>query len=803
MQGKRWWPLAFIFSLPVILFWQLIFADRVLYWGTPILQFHPWRYLGLEMIRAGHLPLWNHCLGNGAPLAANLQSAFFYPPHILYLFFPAERAMGYVVVLHVMMAGLFAYLYSRAIGLSRFGSLVAGTSYMFSGFLISRLGFLSMAASAPWLPFLFCLVELLVRRKALFWSLVLGLALGMQFLAGHAQFWYYSLWALAAYVLYRSWQVARTPAGCEAQAFPVQRPSKAWVGLFKIWSLFILAVLLSLAVSAVQLLPTMELAALSQRSGGAEYEFAMTYSFWPWRLITLVIPDFFGNPAHGDYWGYANYWEDCGYIGLLPFIFAFSLFSFQLSAFSFQHSPVPFFSMLCLVSILLAMGKNLPLYPLLFQYMPGFGFFQAPSRFLYLYTLGITVLAGIGADLLRPSRSLAKASRYVITVGLAVFLAAEITRLAFSAVKLTFVTATAYFALLLAVSGGLLVLRGFLVGGVRLWQALCLTFIVADLMAFGYKLNPTASAGLYHVATASGAFLREAIGGEENARVYASASYEYDAKFGRFFLFKDFGPRELERLLPIRESLLPNQTALEGIHSANNYDPLQVGRYSDLIEAVEDAPSPAGLRLLSLMNVGYILDDEPAHGLPQVFASEVKIYYNAAALPRACIVPEARVISDPNALLAELMSLDFDPRREVLLEGPPEAKASGYEMKGSSSLNQAWLASETIYHPAASEASQIRALRYEPNQVKIEAVLRERGYLFLSDTYYPGWRAYVDGREAEILRANYAFRALALPPGEHSIFFKYDPLSFKIGAFVSAAAWVGLGLAFSFLRWKR
>jgi uncharacterized membrane protein YfhO len=84
---------------------------------------------------------------------------------------------------------------------------------------------------------------------------------------------------------------------------------------------------------------------------------------------------------------------------------------------------------------------------------------------------------------------------------------------------------------------------------------------------------------------------------------------------------------------------------------------------------------------------------------------------------------------------------------------------------------------------------------YSPNQVKIEVALDQDGYLVLSDTYYPGWRAYVDGEEKEILRANYAFRAVPLESGRHTVLFKYDPLSFKVGLAISLATWGAIVLA--------
>jgi hypothetical protein len=129
--------------------------------------------------------------------------------------------------------------------------------------------------------------------------------------------------------------------------------------------------------------------------------------------------------------------------------------------------------------------------------------------------------------------------------------------------------------------------------------------------------------------------------------------------------------------------------------------------------------------------------------------------------------------------LAELLSQTFDPGHTVLLR---------------LSRSQEPLSHASIpYPPSLIPLSP----EYSPNAVKIEVALDRDGYLVLSDTYYPGWRAYVDGEERETLRANYAFRAVPLESGQHTVFFKYDPLSFKTGLVISLATWgaIILGLA--------
>jgi len=148
----------------------------------------------------------------------------------------------------------------------------------------------------------------------------LGLLIGMQLLAGHAQTSWYTLLLAALWAGFWGWQSEGKPA-----RLPLRSLSAAWGRLT-------LAVLIGVALAAVQLFPTAEYLLQSQRASAVEYEVAMTYSFWPWRALSLLASDLFGSPVHGDYWGYGNFWEDAVYIGLLPLLLALGIaFSLKIA----------------------------------------------------------------------------------------------------------------------------------------------------------------------------------------------------------------------------------------------------------------------------------------------------------------------------------------------------------------------------------------------------------------------------------------------------------------------------------------
>ena len=764
---ERTWPLeiGLIGGWTLLLTWPLLLGGRVLYWGTLLLQFAPWRQQVADALRAGAWPLWSHALGNGAPLLANLQSAVFYPPHLLFLLFPVERALGYSLALHVALAGFFAWLWARRLGLGSLGRMVTALAYSGSGFLVGHALFPSMVEAAAWLPLLFLLADRLAKRRRWGDALALGAALGVQFLAGHAQLWYYGLWALSAYILFATWKAGRGSARAAL--------------------LLALAVLVAFGAAAAQILPTAELVAVQlQRASGMDWNFAMTYSFWPWRFITLLAPDFFGHPADGNYWGYGHYFEDNGYLGLLPLILAvLAVIGWLRRRNSRLSRTLPFMLAMAIIALVLALGKNTPIYPLIFRHVPGFGAFQAPARFLYLYTFAAATLAGIGAEGFRLSYPLQYVSRLSVAGGAALALLAGMAYYRLPVLQPTFTRSTALFGGLLALSAGTLLLRGRDSGSDprvarsplprRWWPVLVVALIAIDLLFVGRRLNPTADPALYHLDTAAGEYLRAQAAEQGPFRIFSFKDDTHQTMFAGYTRSGDFGSTDLSHLRGLRETLLPNLALLEGLESANNYEPLLIVTYASLLEAVEKAPLPAALRLLALMNVRYIVSSQPWPNMRPVYSGDVQIYANPHALPRAWVVHQARVISDPARLLAELADPAFDPASEVLL-----ASAGGLDSSGA----------------IGDPRYLVHALRYNPNRVTISLAMSQPGYLVLSQTFYPGWRASADGRPARLLRANHAFSAIYLDAGEHEVEFTYHPLSFYLGLAISGLTWAALAV---------
>ncbi|MBN1311951.1 MAG: hypothetical protein JXB30_11070, partial [Anaerolineae bacterium] len=290
-------PIVVLFFAVFVLFYRL-FLGEVIFWGTPVLQFYPWRKMAFDMLRAGRLPFWNPLVGNGAPLLANYQTAVFYPPNWLYLIVSTEYAMGLVGVAHVIWAGLGMMAYLRRLGVERLGQGVGALAFALSGYLISRFGFLSITSAAPWLPWLVWAVDgilldgvmVVPRSRAV---VLLGIIAAMQLLAGHAQTTFYSMVLAGIYALWRVLALSRYGR---------------WTERAKPLALVLGGLVLGAAVAAVQLVPTFELLQSSQRARGVDESFALNFSFWPPHFLTLIAPNLFGSPGLGNYWGRGAYW---------------------------------------------------------------------------------------------------------------------------------------------------------------------------------------------------------------------------------------------------------------------------------------------------------------------------------------------------------------------------------------------------------------------------------------------------------------------------------------------------------------
>ncbi len=746
-RDLRWLPDALVpwgalILAPLLLLGPAVARGGVLFWGTPMLQFIPWRIFAWEAISQGHLPLWNPLLGMGAPLLANHQSALLYPPNWLLPLLGVAWGHGPLVIFHWITAAVGMALLARRLGVGRLGQSISGLAFGLSGYLVARAGFFSINAAAAWVPWVVLGVERLFTtrtrgagwRRWLHGSLGFALPLALQWLAGHAQTAWYTLLLAAAWWLMRALQR--------------ERVSRALVPTAR----FIAGGALAFALASAQLLPTLEYLLNSHRARTFDPQLAMTYSFWPWRLLELLVPGAFGRPQSNLFWGYANYWEDAIYIGALPLLLAVGAGVAALRGRSNRGRLTGFLFGVAGVSLLLALGSNTPLFPWLFRHVPTFNLFQAPTRWNLLLVFALALLAGLGSDLWGAAQG---RSLYWLRLGTAgagaVTAAAWASTLMLEGVRPTLIRAFASAGIWLFLAGVLALILPRLER--RVWWVAVIGVVAADLLLAGKGLNPTTEPGLYRGQSEMTAVV------EGDHRVYLASEQEYHLTFYESFRFDTFHARQNWRW--VRDVGLPNSTMLDGIRSADNFDPLLPARFATWLEALEGLPAAQRTTWLRLMDVSAFSDT--------LRGEEEPVYERIGGPSRARWVPEAvSVDGGADEVLSRLTQPGFDPDQQVVLEVPVDREAEG-------------------------GAGQVVLLVDEgPGRVRVEVEADGPGWLVLSDLWYPGWRVRIDGEPGRLLRADYLFRAVPIAAGKHSIVFEYRPLSFVVGLGLSLVGMVAV-----------
>lgn len=793
---NRWLPYLPLFLAVLILATPILFTGQALYWGTPGLQFIPWREVAFQTVRSGQLPLWNPWLGMGAPLLANYQVALLYPPTWLLFFLSFLGGIEWhawgqmlLVTIHCVIAGMGMARLARRLGLEPLSQAISGLAYGLGAYLVARAGFLSINAAAAWLPWIADysgrLASTRLRRGESGQLLVLKLAavVVLQLLAGHAQTAWYTALLVLPWSGYWAWVDASDlnpsrPPVLKNVWNPLRHVLKTWLW---VWGGYLLAA----GLAAVQLLPTAEYLLESQRSGAVNYETAMTYSFWPWRLLTLLAPGLFGSPVSSDYWGYANYWEDALYIGLLPLLLAIAAVLYWLSvrirgksdkqsipAGQLSQQPrweaVPLLLVITLLSLLLALGKNTPVFPWLYRHVPTFDMFQAPARFTLWAAFSLPLLAGFGVQVWhRPRKRALYWTRLGTAGAAAVTIGAGLTWYWLGDVSPTFIRATAL-AGLMGVAAGILSLlappESYSASSTR-WHWAVALFVAVDLIIAGWQLNPGVDARFFSQPNGKSDAISQMLAGR---RLYISPDDEYQLKYERFLRFDSY--KSGEDPFRMRQVLLPNLNMLDRVPVLSNFDPLVPARYAAWMDALNRAQGKALENMLDLSGVGAVEHIDPSAEYGVSF-SQLPTGKGLRARLILCENQSDNGISMPP--LDYIQSESFDVRREVLLE---DGSGTVFRCLGSGLMGTVESAEEL------------------PDRLTYQIQASSPGWLLVADTWYPGWQVFVDGVERPLVRADTLFRAVVVGPGDREVVLQYKPLSFSVGLAVSLI--VGLGLLF-------
>jgi hypothetical protein len=724
-----------------------------------LLAYYPQILVARQTIEGGQLPLWNPYYLSGMPaVAAAPWLGLFYPPYVLFYVVDTLKALGYVSFLQVGLAGTFMYLYLRSIGVRRVAAFFGAASFGAGGFLLANLTWLPRVSTVIWAPLILLSIENCIMRGTRLYAVLGALSMALCILAGNMAAMVYVLLLSALYAVFRLvWAWKRKGGRFVAQGAGLM------VGVMCVGVL----------LSAVQLIPTLEVARHASRVQ-VSYEERVEGGRSPLALATVFVPDVFGNPVDRP-WGRnefaqnipGTYGETSLYVGIVPLFLAMWAVTRRRDAFTWFFGGVALLSLLIFVET--------PLFRLLYQ-LPLFRIGrQVEAKAMWAFAMAVLGALGLEALLSRmphlERRALRQAAVALLVVASVVLLAFALTgsliasREAGDGPSLAsawyrYNTAN-FLRFSLSLIACAVVVLLWAQGRLKAWALALMLLVIAmvDLFSFGWKLNPARPPDELYPLMDSVRFL------QSDESIYRTIR----------------GPLS-------RKVFPPNSLSVYGVSDVQGYSPVLIDYYVEFLESLEKDmtsarrvyslryPASTTSPMLDLLNAKYIITiAEPGEemvsleradpNLGLMYHGEVNIYENKDALPRAFLVPESRVVEDRAAALRALSSDEFDPSAYVILEKEPAALAP----------------------PAGGvpTQSEVKIVEYAPNSVIVDVACATSGFLVLSDLYYDGWQAFVDGTEQEVYRADSAFRAVQLAAGQHRLEFVFNPPSFQIGVVVS------------------
>lgn len=686
----------------------------------PVRQQYPWRFLAIEQLKKGELPLWNPYNLSGSPLAANVQTGAFYPFNILFFITPFYLGWSILIMLQPLLAGLFLYWYLRSFKLHPLASVLGGITFAFSGFSVAWMEWGTIGHVALWIPLILLSIDKLeVRiknqelrnRQVFLWSFIFLFSLTSSFLAGHLQTFFYVALVSIAYFFIRWWQYGRSK---------------------KLFLLFLFFTSCFLLLTAIQWWPALQLINQSARSSDLISWQEQEGWFIPViHLIQFVVPDFFGNPTTLNYWGTWNYGELVGYVGIVPLLFALFAFFFR------KDKKTYFFGFIAVFSLLFALPTVLAKLP--YQLSIPFLSTSQPTRLLFLTDFSVSILAAFGFDwFLRLEE---KKQKNLIPIGILSiffiwlwFFVLQGKGEDFLVAKHNLYLPTAIFVGSLFIFVAMIFWRKQNVQ--RLLFLLLVLITIFDLLRFAQKFTPFTDKDYLFPKTAITSFLQ---------------------KDTSLFRIMENDPR----------IMTPNLSARYHIQSVDGYDPLYLERYGELIAANErrgpDIHTPFGFNrtvtpestesatITNLLGVKYVLSftnlAEPR--FTKVFEEgKTLVYKNNDAYPRVFFVQKIKPVTQKQDAVTALFDKTIDVRKVAVVEGFTEKREKVYEI------------------------GKVTVRAYEPERIMLETENKGTGFLILTDTFYPTWHAFIDGKETTIYRTDYNFRGVVIPSGNHTILFE-------------------------------
>jgi hypothetical protein len=665
-------------------------------------------------------------------------------------------------------SGVTVYVFLRYLKASTLASFVGGTIFMLSGYLLSVHSLLPHLLAVPWFPLVVMFFLKYLEGRQTRYIVLTGIFVTMEFLAGAPEIVMITFFVLGIIAIFPGvFLTEKVNVALKLQAI-------AFVGI------------IFLLLSAVQLLPFYELKTWSIRRAGLSYKEATLWSF-AWKdYLQFFLPDAFGYfKTLEKYWTNQS-WLKTVYLGMIPFV---------LSVFFFMSKDKRrlLFLILIVASFLLAMGKYTPLYSLLY-YIPPFNSIRYPAKFLFLFFFVVSITAALGFDRLRTGvEQKDKKTKNTIYItfyfgfifavlwGYLYLFDADVCRFldahgftseAYNDINFNLHNLKRFLLFSFIFSVALLVYF-------RVRQKMFLMVIIAFLLTTDLFL---ANYGFYYSVPwgwyiAKKGFVEELMKGKETERYLVS---------GR--TIRELGSLKAEITVPVH-----HYAALFGLSSTGGMEVMRINYHDIFLQIMNNRTSISDAkRFFDMSGVRYAItsyevNDDDLKLVKNIdIGDKIAYLYEYTRYPgRFLLFAKVTYAKDDTTVIEKLRSDAFDSRKELVLSeetpGVNSSNVNGFKVEENKDLQ-----------------GKVKLLSYKANSFNLEYESDGDAFLYVSDTYYPGWRAYVDGKETKIYRANLTFRAIEAPKGKHAIVFRYVPMSFYVGLALTI-----IGILLCIWLWRR
>lgn len=782
-RKKNLLALAVLLGILIIFFAKILFTDKIIR-APDIINEYYWSVLKLskqsflDFFRFRFAASWDIYGNSGFTLeGGEVGSQIMFLPNLIYYFLPAPASVAWFTVLHLLLGACGVFCYCRVIGASPIAAFLGALIFAVApenASLINAGHVLKIAtiSVAPWAFYFF---EKGLQSRRLLFFLTTGVVLAIQFFYTHWQIAYYTCLGIGVYGVMRTVGIILRERRQEAKE--VSR----LVGLNLVVMCFFLSTV------AISLVPLANWSKETNRGvqsganlgkGGLAREEAMSWSLPPEELGAFVVPGMFGlsrqeagdNPTNirAFYWGRMVFTQTTSYMGLLPWL----LLPLPLI---FRRDKYTWIALFAVAGgIVFSMGKYTFVYNLLYDHFPGIDRFRVPKMMMFMPVLGLGVLAARGVDILRDGevRGTRAFRRYVMGVA-------------------------ALPALLLLLLGAELLGREYWINRFYEMLAQPTRYEQGPQLVAQRWNNLVAETGIAAglaalFAAAFGAFQRKLLSAKALLLLLLALFLADVGRIDSKFLFLVDEPHRAKkektpevaflagmpkeyRVLPLIGD--PSQYTAEKLPVMFVSNPVQQVRWQNFLDAFSFTSA-----MPDLVNVKYIIfgteqyeqaKAQLADKYRPVFTSPDgtrTIVENRTVLPKAWLVPAVFQTNDTGQTFGILQNPAFDPRKVALVESPPTFA----------------MADPDRAQPLLPQGVSVTG--YEGERIAVTAATPVNALLVLGEKYYKGWRATVDGKEAEIQPVNHILRGVYLTPGSHTVEFVFDPLPFKIGKWLTMAS---------------